>query len=161
MTGLDGLNPDFRDIVALLCDEHAEFLIVGGFAVAFHGHPRATGDIDLLVRPSPENAERVFRALVRFGAPVRAAGLTTADLVRPEMVYQIGVPPRRIDVLTEITGVTFDDAWKTRVVIDWNGRTVGIVGLDALLANKLASGRPKDLYDVRELERVKARRRPR
>lgn len=151
MTSLEAFNPDFTDMVALLCDEGADFLIVGGYAVSFHGHPRATGDLDLLVRPSPENAARVWRALIRFGAPVAAAGLTAADLVRRELVYQIGVPPRRIDVITEISGMPFDQAWQTRVEVDWQGRRVALIGFDALLINKLASGRPKDLADAQEL----------
>lgn len=153
MTTIDALNRDFQDIVSLLCEAGAEFLIVGGFAVAWHGFPRSTGDFDLLVRPTPENAARVFAALVRFGAPVTAAGLTVEDLTRPEMVYQIGQPPRRIDIVTEISGVDFATAWAHRVETDWRGHRVAVLGLQQLLANKRAAGRPKDLVDVRELER--------
>jgi hypothetical protein len=152
---LDSLCSDFQDIVLALGAAQAEFLVVGGYAVAWHGHARSTGDIDLLVRPSAENAARVFEALVRFGAPVSAAGLTAADLTRKELIYQIGRPPRRIDILTDISGVDFDTAWKRRVESEWRGLKVGMLGFEDLLANKRASGRPKDLADVRELERLR------
>ncbi|HZN41511.1 MAG TPA: hypothetical protein VFD82_22085 [Planctomycetota bacterium] len=155
MTSLDSLNPDFRDMVGMLCEERAEFLVVGAYAVSFHGHPRTTGDMDLLVRPTAGNAARVWRALLRFGAPVAATGLVEADLAKPDTVYQIGVPPRRIDILTEISGVTFDRAWQSRVEVDWSGRRVAFIGFDELIANKKAARRPKDLLDVAQLEKVR------
>ena len=105
---LEGLNEDFRDLLVLLADGGVEFVIVGAYALAFHGAPRASGDIDLFVRPSPANAQRVFDVLVRFGAPLESAGVTAADFTSPGTVYQIGLPPRRIDLLTEISGLTFD-----------------------------------------------------
>ena len=107
MTTLEGLNSDFRDLLILLVDNGVEFVVVGAYAVAFHGAPRASGDIDLFVRSSPENAERVFDALTTFGAPLVSAGVVAADFARPGAVYQFGLPPRRIDILTEISGVTF------------------------------------------------------
>ncbi|MFY9345996.1 MAG: hypothetical protein WAT39_26130 [Planctomycetota bacterium] len=158
MIRLDALCADFQDMVLALCEAGAEFLIVGGYAVAWHGHPRSTGDIDLLVRPSAANAERVWQALVRFGAPVTAAGLTVNDLTRKETVYQIGRPPRRIDILTDISGVDFDAAWQRRVESEWRGHKVGMLGLDDLLTNKRASARAKDLADVRELENLRRAR---
>jgi hypothetical protein len=154
---LDALCGDFQDMVLALCEAGAEFLIVGGYAVAWHGHPRTTGDIDLLVRPSPENAARVWQALVRFGAPVGAAGLTVVDLTRKDTVYQIGRPPRRIDILTDISGIDFDTAWQRRVASEWRGHRVGMLGMDDLIANKRASARPKDLADVQELENLRRR----
>lgn len=154
MTSLDGLNPDFRDIVLALADEHAEFLIVGAYAVSFHGHARTTGDLDLLVRPSPENAARVFRGLVRFGAPAGSLGLSEADLAKPDMVVQVGVPPRRIDLLTGISGVDFDAAWQGRVEVSWRGRQVAFLGRGELLRNKRSTGRPKDELDAEALERL-------
>ena len=96
------MNPDFRDMLSALCDEGAEFLLVGAYAMAAHGCPRATGDIDIWIRPSDDNAQRVWRALKRFKAPVR--NLTIDDLKTPEIVFQIGVAPRRIDLLTSIDG---------------------------------------------------------
>jgi len=159
MIQLDSLYSDFQDMVLALCEAKAEFLIVGGFAVAWHGYPRSTGDIDLLIRPSPENAARVFRALVHFGAPVSAAGLTEGDLQRKDLVNQIGRPPRRIDILTEISGVDFDAAWSRRSESEWRGHKIGVLGFDDLLANKRSAGRPKDLADVMELERAREGRR--
>lgn len=111
---LEGLNDDFRDLLVELADAGVEFVIVGAFALAFHGAPRASGDIDIFVRPTHENAERIVAALVRFGAPLTSAGIDQEDFARPGMVYQIGLPPRRIDLLTEISGVSFEEAWASR-----------------------------------------------
>jgi hypothetical protein len=151
---LEGLHEDFRDLLVLFADAGVEFVIVGAYALAFHGAPRASGDIDLFVRPSPDNAERVFAALARFGAPLEAAGVAAADFTQPGMVYQIGLPPRRIDVLTEISGVTFDQAWESRATAEVEGRTVGFIGRAALLKNKQAAGRPQDIADVARLLRI-------
>jgi hypothetical protein len=151
MTNLGDLNADFRDFLSALADEGAEFLIVGAYALAFHGAPRASGDIDVFVRPTRINAEKVFRALLEFGAPVRAAGLGVDDLATPGLVYQIGLPPRRIDILTEISGVSFEDAWTGCTRTDVAGRVVPVIGRDDLLRNKQAAGRPKDLADVSRL----------
>jgi hypothetical protein len=158
VTSLDLLNPDFRDMVHALVAESAEFLIVGGFAVAFHGHPRTTGDMDLWVRPTAGNAAKVWRALARFGAPMHALGVQQDDFVRSDLVVQFGVPPRRIDLLTSLSGIDFDAAWANRVQVPWNGMQVCFLALDDLLRNKRATGRSKDAADVAELEK---RRRPR
>jgi hypothetical protein len=155
---LEGLNEDFRYLLVLLADGGVEFLIVGAYALAFHGAPRASGDIDIFVRPSVVNAQRVLEALTRFGAPVASAQVTASDFTHPGAVYQIGLPPRRIDVLTEISGVTFDEGWASRVTADVDGRAVPFLGRDALLRNKEASGRPKDVADV---ARLRAPRPPR
>lgn len=128
------------------------FLVVGAHALAVHGHVRATGDLDIWIRPDPENAERVWRALVRFGAPVEAMGLTIPDLSRPGTVYQIGLPPRRIDILTKISGVDFDEAWSSRVAETVGELQVPFLGREALVRNKKATGRTKDLADVESLE---------
>jgi hypothetical protein len=105
---LEGLNEDFRDFLVLLADGGVDFVIVGAYAPAFHGAPRASRHIDLFVRPTPANPQRVFDVLARFGAPLDAAGVTAADFTQPEAVYQIGLPPRRIDVLTEISDLSAD-----------------------------------------------------
>jgi hypothetical protein len=152
MTPLHGLNEDFRDLLACLNAEGARYLVVGAYALAFHGVPRATGDIDVLVDPTFENAQRVWRALGRFGAPLDAARLSLGDLATPGIVYQIGIPPRRIDILTQISGLNFEEAWSTRVETDLDGAAVPLLGRDALLANKRASGRLKDLADVERLD---------
>ena len=111
---LEGLNEDFRDLLVLLADGGVEFVIVGTYALAFHRAPRASGDIDVFVRPSLANGQRLFDALVRFGAPVESAGVTAADLAQAGTGYQIGLPPRRIDLMTEISGLSFDEAWASR-----------------------------------------------
>lgn len=150
---LSNLNEDFRDLLLEFADAEVEFLIVGAFAVAYHGVPRATGDMDVFVRPSSENAQRVFTALIRFGAPLSSAGVAAKDFETPGIVYQIGQPPRRIDVLTEISGVSFDEAWGTRCTENLEGRVVHFIGRDQLLRNKKAAGRPKDLADVSRLRK--------
>lgn len=153
MSDAPRLHADFEDFLVALCEAEADFLIVGAYAMSLHGVPRATGDIDVFVRPSSENAARVWSALAAFGAPLEAAGLTRADLSTPGTVYQMGVPPRRIDVLTAISGVTFDEAWADKTAIEVAGHPVHFIGRDALARNKRASGRPKDLADLEILER--------
>lgn len=148
---LEGLNDDFRDLVVLFADAQVEFLIVGAYALGFHGAPRASGDIDLFVRPSAENAARVFAALLKFGAPLTAHSVAAADFATPGAVYQVGLPPRRIDVLTQITGVGFDEAWTGRATAEVEGRTIHVIGREAFLKNKEAAGRPKDLADAARL----------
>jgi hypothetical protein len=144
------LQRDFVEMLSALSEEAAEYLVVGAQALAVHGHPRATGDLDILVRPSQENAARVLAALRRFGAPL--LDLTSDDLVEPETVFQLGMPPTRIDLMTSIDGVTFEEAWKSRLERDVDGLRVAFLGRDALLRNKRATGRPQDLADVARLE---------
>ncbi len=150
---LEGLNDDFRDLLVLFADGGVEFVVVGAYALSFHGAPRASGDIDLFVRAELTNADRVFGALARFGAPLASVGVTSADFARPGSVYQIGLPPRRIDILTQISGVTFDEAWSSRTSGEVDGRTISFIGREALLKNKEAAGRPKDLADAARLRR--------
>jgi hypothetical protein len=144
------LNPDFRDMLSALSAEGVDYLLVGAYAMAAHGRPRATGDIDILVRPSPEDAKRVLRALKRFGAPLM--DLTEADLATPGNVFQIGLPPRRIDIMNEIDGVGFDEAWQARVTREVDGVTVPVISREHLLRNKRIAGRPKDRADAAWLE---------
>jgi hypothetical protein len=153
---LERLHDDFRDLLILFADGGVEFVIVGAYALALHGAPRASGDIDLFVRASPDNAERVLAALSRFGAPLAGAGISAADFARPGLVYQIGLPPRRIDVLTEISGVTFEEAWASRATADLEGRAIAFIGRAALIKNKRAAARPQDLADAARLERMSA-----
>ncbi len=152
MTPLRSLNPDFRDLLLCFGREGVECVVVGAYALAFHGAPRATGDIDVLVRPTPTNAERTWRALRAFGAPLASAGVEPRDFAAPGLVYQIGLPPRRVDVLTEISGVSFDEAWESRETADLEGTPVAFLGRQALIANKRATGRLRDLADVERLE---------
>lgn len=142
------VNEDFVDIARGFVDNDVEFLIVGAYALAAHGFPRTTGDIDLFVRPTPDNAARVFRALADFGAPVAAHGVTQRDFEVADKVYQLGLPPRRIDILTSISGVSFDEAAADAIEGHLGPIKVRFIGRSAMARNKLASGRPKDLVDA-------------
>jgi hypothetical protein len=144
------LNSDFRDILSAFCDEQVEFMVVGAYALAFHGFPRATGDIDLWIRRSDENAQRVWRALIGFGAPL--FDLKIDDLNTPDLALQIGLAPRRIDILTSIDGVEFDEAWPTRQQVEIEGLTIYVIARAHLLQNKRAAGRLKDQADIAWLE---------
>jgi hypothetical protein len=152
---LESLNEDFKDVLRIFSDADVDFVIVGAYALSLHGAPRASGDIDLFVRSSPPNAAKVYSALQRFGAPLGAQGVEVADFTRADVVYQVGLPPRRIDVLTSISGVSFDEAWTTRQHATLEGRSIPYIGRDAFIRNKEAAGRPKDLADVARLKRAK------
>lgn len=145
------LNKDFRDLFASLNDAGAEYLLVGGYALAVHAQPRFTKDLDVWVNPTPQNAARVVRALQAFGAPL--LGLTEQDLARPDIVFQMGVPPNRIDVVTGIDGVTFSDAWPARVATRYDDQAVPVIGREHLILNKRATGRVQDALDAELLER--------
>ena len=144
------MNDDFVDLLRAFSEAEVRFLVVGAYALAIHGHPRATGDLDVWVEPTPENADRVYRALQRFGAPL--SDITPADFASPSLVYQIGLPPRRVDVLTALTGLTFEEAWPGRLQRSIGGVEVDVIGRSAYLRNKKATGRPQDLADVARLE---------
>lgn len=144
------LNPDFRDLLSAFIDGSVEFLVVGAYAMAAHRLPRATKDLDLWVRPSPDNARRVLRALDAFGAPRH--GLTESDLHTSGTIYQVGVPPNRVDVITTVDGVTFEDAWRDRTTVTIEGLRVPIIGRAHLVLNKRTVGRPQDLLDADLLE---------
>jgi hypothetical protein len=143
------VNPDFTALLRELSAAEARFLVVGAYAVAYHARPRATGDLDLWVEPTPENAARVHRALRAFGAPLD--DLAERDLTRPDLVYQIGVPPRRIDVLTSLTGVSFADAWQSRAAGKLGNVECSFIGRASLVRNKRALGRARDLADLESL----------
>jgi len=140
------LNPDFRDMLSCLINEDAEFIVVGAYALAAHGFPRATGDIDIWVGSSPDNARRIMRAITRFGAPV--TDISEEDFLSPDTVIQLGVEPCRIDVLTSIDGVEFGEAWKRRVSINVADLEIHVLSKADLLKNKLATGRDKDQGDI-------------
>jgi hypothetical protein len=151
-------HEDFVDVVRCLKEEATDFVIVGAHALAAHGAPRATGDLDVFVRADPDNAMRVYRALARFGAPLAAHGVSADDFAVAGTVYQMGLPPRRIDILTEISGVTFEDAVVEAVEGHLGPEIVRCIGFDALVRNKKATGRTKDLADAEALEEIRARR---
>lgn len=146
------LQRDLSEFIKLLNSNKVDFIVVGGHAVAFHGHPRFTGDIDFLLRPTRDNAERVIETLKAFGFGDLA--LCADDFQRHGSVVQLGRSPNRIDLLTTISGVDFDEAWNTRVGAELDGISVSFLGLQALLANKKASGRDKDLADVKQLQAI-------
>jgi len=145
------LNKDYKDILVALSSEEAEFILVGAYALAAHGFPRATMDIEIWVNPSPENADHVYAALGKFGAPTDQ--ISVEDLTKDDTIFQIGVAPRRIDILTNITGVDFKEASKDAVKVDIDGITLNILSTEHLIKNKLATGRPKDIDDVENLKR--------
>ena len=145
------MNQDFRDLLAEFNARQVEFLLVGAHALAAHGHVRATQDLDVWVRPSSENAKRTIDALKAFGAPLH--DLTEKDLSTPGIVFQIGVEPVRIDVLTAIDGVEFDEAWRNRLMTKFADQPISVLSKEHLIKNKLAAGRTQDLADVEALKR--------
>lgn len=143
---------DFRDVLAQLNAAGARFLVVGAHALAAHGVPRVTGDLDIWIDPTQANSRRVWVALVEFGAPFEALGIGEKDFETPDRVIQFGLPPYRIDVLTSISAVTFDEAWAERISGELFDVPVFFLGRAAFVRNKRASGRPKDLEDIRALD---------
>jgi len=146
------LNEDYRDMLRALSGEKAKFLLVGAYALAAHGYPRATVDIDIWIMPSPENADAVLRALQNFGTPLQ--NLTREDLQTDGTVFQIGVAPRRIDIITTATGLQFEDAFANSLTVKIDGIEVHIPSLPDLIRNKRASGRTKDIADAEALEEL-------
>jgi hypothetical protein len=144
---------DFRDLLTTFADEKVDFVVIGGWALALHGYGRATDDLDVLIRPSPENATRVFAALVRFGAPVAMHGVTQGLFTQDGYGYRMGVKPHLIEILTKIDGVEFDEVIADGKQFELDGRLIPYIGREALLKNKRAAGRPKDLADADWLER--------
>ena len=144
------MNQDFKDLLAEFNARQVEYLIVGAHALAAHGHVRATQDLDVWVRPDSENANRVMAALRAFGAPLH--DLTVQDLSKPGLIFQIGVEPIRIDVLTVIDGVQFDEAWSERINSTFAGEPVAVLSREHLIKNKLAAARTQDLADVERLQ---------
>jgi len=149
------LPKDWREFIGLLNSHGVEYVVVGGHAVGYHGYPRYTGDIDFLVRPSAGNASRVVDVLVEFGFD--GARALHGDLTAPDKIIQLGRPPNRIDLLTSISGVDFDEAVQGSTTAAVGGAEVRIIGVEALLKNKRATGRTKDLADAEEIEKTRGR----
>ncbi len=145
------MNQDFVDLLRAFSDHGVEHIVVGAHALAAHGHIRATKDLDVWIRPTPENARRAYRALGAFGAPLTE--LKEADLATPGVTFQIGVAPVRVDILTQIDGVTFDEAWAERLPARFGGVETSVLSREHLIRNKRASGRLQDLADIERLER--------
>lgn len=147
------LNEDYCDMLRALSDEKVKFILVGAYALAAHGYPRATMDIDIWVRPSPDNADAVLRALRRFGAPLHT--LTREDLQTEGTIFQIGVAPRRIDIITAASGLQFEAAYRRAIPVTIEGMDVRIPSIDDLILNKRATGRTRDLADAEALEALR------
>ena len=147
------VNPDFRDLFSELNGADVRFLVIGAHAVIYYAAPRYTKDLDVWTEPTPDNARRTHQALARFGAPMES--LAVEDLATPGTIFQIGIEPNRIDIVTEVKGLTFESAWKRRVQSSYGDVPISILGLDELLLNKEAVGRPQDLLDVESLKRVR------
>lgn len=147
------LNDDYKDMLRALADEGVDFMLVGAYAIGAHGYPRATGDIDIWVSPTPANAKAVLRALLAFGAPMD--GVTAQDFENDDTILQIGVAPSRIDIITGVTSLSFDPVFERSVSFDFDDITVRIPTVEDLIANKRATGRAKDLADVEALEKLK------
>jgi hypothetical protein len=150
------LPQDFADLLIELCEAKAEFLLVGGWAVILYGHVRATDDMDIFVRASDSNSQRVFAALESFGAPLRAHSVEPAHFAREGDAYRFGIAPLKVEILTKISGVSFDDALQGSKTFELEGYSVPYIGKAALITNKKSAGRLKDLADVEELERSKS-----
>lgn len=153
------LSRDLIEPLSAFSEEKARFLVVGGFAFAQHAEPRDTKDIDLWIERTPDNVARVWRALVRFGAPLRT--VTPDDFLDPRTMYQIGVAPHRANILTSVDGVNFETSWKRRVRVVLSGVTVYVLSKRDLLRSKRAAGRPQDLVDIRNLTKRRKTRTPR
>jgi hypothetical protein len=147
------LNEDYKDMLLALSEEKVRFLLVGAYALAAHGYPRATMDIDIWVMPSPQNADSLLRALRRFGAPLH--NLTKEDLQKDGTIFQIGVAPRRIDIITAVSGLQFEETYGRSMPLKIEGIEVHIPSIDDLIRNKRASGRTRDLADAEALESLK------
>jgi hypothetical protein len=147
------LNKDYKEMLQLLLEEQVDFILVGAYALAAHGYPRATGDIDIWVRADEINSINIYRALERFGAPVDQ--ITVNDFANEGIVFQIGVTPRRIDIITHLDGVSFGEADEDKVIVEVEGLKLPILSFDKLIKNKLSTGRERDELDVKLLQKRK------
>jgi predicted nucleotidyltransferase len=143
-------SQDFKEFIELLIKNKAEYLIVGGYAVGIHGHPRYTGDLDIWLNPTPQNAEQILKSVNEFG--FSSFKLTLEDFTKPGNVIQLGYPPLRIDLLTEIDGVTFEECYKNRKEVTIEDLKVNFIGYNDLLKNKKETGRPRDIDDIDNLK---------
>ena len=141
------LNEDYKEMLQLLLEEHVDFMIVGAYALGTHGYPRATGDIDIWVKPNNINSKKIYKALARFGAPL---GQIQIDEFSTEgIIFQIGVIPRRIDIITKIDGVTYEEADEDKIIVEIEGLKIPVISLEKLIRNKMATGREKDELDIK------------
>lgn len=147
------LNEDYKEMLQLLLEEHVDFMIVGAYALGTHGYPRATGDIDIWVKPNNINSKKIYKALARFGAPL---GQIQIDEFSTEgIIFQIGVIPRRIDIITKIDGVTYEEADEDKIIVEIEGLKIPVISLEKFIRNKMATGREKDELDIKTLTKKK------
>lgn len=144
------LSKDFKEFIGLLNEHKVRYLVVGGYAVAFHGHPRYTKDLDVWIDLSPENADNIIKALEKFG--FGSLGLKSEDFLESDQIVQLGYPPNRIDILTTLKKIKFQDCYTARVEVEIQGVKINFIDLENLKQNKRATGRPQDLADAESLE---------
>ena len=147
------INSDYRDLLRILNEEDVRYLVVGGYAWMAHTEPRYTKDLDVWIQPTLENAAALLKALARFGAPT--VGVSSSDFVEPEVFFQIGVEPVRIDVMTSVPGLQFPEAWSGRVTVDFEGVPAGVLSWSDVQCAKAASDRKRDRADLRKARRRK------
>ena len=147
------LNKDYKEMLQFLLEEKVEFILVGAYALGAHGYPRATGDIDIWVKADENNSKKTYNALARFGAPLDQ--IKVNDFTVEGVIFQIGVAPRRIDIITRIDGVTYDEANDDKIIVEVEGLLLPVLSLDNLIKNKLATGREKDELDAKYLMKKK------
>ena len=147
------LHPDYKEFIKLLNGNKVEYLVVGAFALAFHGHPRFTGDIDFWINNDPLNAERVFNSIKEIGFPT--SDISEKDFISNDLIFQIGYPPVRIDMITSVSGLTFEKSFKNKKIKRSGGLKIYFISIEDLKKNKKASGRKKDLIDLEELRKQK------
>jgi hypothetical protein len=148
------MNQDFKDMFKILNEHRAKYLIVGAYAVTYHAEPRYTKDLDIWVEPTLENAKKIWQALTVFNAPLD--GVHVEDFCNKDLVYQIGVEPNRIDVMMDVPGVEFTEAWANRVESSYCGEKVNIIAINDLIVSKRTANRDQDKIDVRNLEKAKS-----
>lgn len=147
------LNEDYKEMLQLLSEEQVDFIIVGAYALGAHGYPRATGDIDIWVKPNNTNSRKLYKALARFGAPLEQIEID--DFSMEGIIFQIGVIPRRIDIITKIDGVTYQEADEDKITVEVEGLMLPVISLDKLIKNKMATGREKDELDIKTIKKRK------
>ncbi len=145
------LNEDYKEMLQSLLDQKVEFIVVGAYALAAHGFPRATGDMDIWIKPNEKNSKKVYKALAQFGAPINE--IREDEFSQPGLIFQIGVVPRRIDIITKIDAVEFDEADSDKIFVDIDDLKIPVLSIDKLIKNKLATGREKDLLDAKLLKK--------
>jgi predicted nucleotidyltransferase len=147
------LNEDYKEMLQLLLEEQVDFIIVGAYALGAHGYPRATGDIDIWVKPNNTNSRKLYKALARFGAPLEQIEID--DFSMEGIIFQIGLIPRRIDIITKIDGVTYEEADEDKITVEVEGLMLPVISLEKLIKNKMATGREKDELDIKTLKKKK------